>query len=311
MIEYKYKEFKSVLNKLKYPDSWFWSRYTLNTYSGCAHACIYCDARSERYYLKDFENEVIIKTNFDKKLDQRFKRARTLLIDVIAPGGVNDAYQPIEKEIEHTRKVLKIIEKYKFPLNIATKSNLVVRDIDILKNIAIDTWSTVGFSITTTNEELASFLEPNSSPPSERFEAIKTIKMQAPNIQVGTYLMPIIPFLEDDHENLEDVIKQSKDSGADFVLFSPGLTLRDSQADYFLNKLRSGKYNKAVKPILELYMGQIHPPVEYVRKLHIKLLNICEKYDLGFDNTKFFYLLFLILKNFYLLYSLLISQNLF
>lgn len=194
---------------------------------------------------------------------------------------MNDAYQPIEKEIEHTRKVLKIIEKYKFPLNIATKSNLVVRDIDILKNIAIDTWSTVGFSITTTNEELASFLEPNSSPPSERFEAIKTIKMQAPNIQVGTYLMPIIPFLEDDHENLEDVIKQSKDSGADFVLFSPGLTLRDSQADYFLKKLRSGKYNKAVKPILELYMGQIHPPVEYVRKLHIKLLNICEKYDMS------------------------------
>ena len=85
MVEYRYKEYKSVLNKLKYPDSWFWSRYTLNPYSGCAHACIYCDARSQRYYLEDFENEVIIKTNFDKKLDLRLKRARTLLPDVIAP----------------------------------------------------------------------------------------------------------------------------------------------------------------------------------------------------------------------------------
>ncbi len=280
MVEYKYKEFKSVLNKLKYPDSWFWSRYTLNTYSGCAHACIYCDARSQRYYLEDFENEVIIKTNFDKKLDQRFKRARTLLTDVIAPGGVNDAYQPIEKEIEHTRKVLKVIEKYKFPINIATKSNLVVRDIDILQKIATDTWCTVGFSITTTNEELARFLEPHSSLPSLRFKAIKTIKRQVPNIQVGTYFIPIIPFLEDDDENLEDVIKESKNSGADFVLFSPGLTLRDSQADYFLKKLKNSKYNNVVKPLLELYKGQIYPPAEYARKIHIKLLNICEKYNM-------------------------------
>ncbi len=191
MVEYRYKEFKSVLNKLKYPDSWFWSRYTLNTYSGCAHACIYCDARSQRYYLEDFENEVIIKTNFDTKLDQRFTRARTLLPDIIAPGGVNDAYQPIEKEIEHTRKVLQVIAKHKFPINIATKSNLIVRDIDILQKIANDTWCTVGFSITTTNQELASFLEPHSSPPSLRFEALKKIKKQAPNIQVGTYFSQI------------------------------------------------------------------------------------------------------------------------
>ena len=280
MVKYIQKEFKSTINKLKYPDSWFWSRYTLNTYSGCAHACIYCDARSQRYYLEDFDNEVIIKTNFDKKIDQRLKRARTLLPDVIAPGGVNDAYQPIEQKLEHTRKVLQVIAKHKFPINIATKSKLIIRDIDVLNKIADDTWCTVGFSITTTHEELASFLEPYSSLPSLRLEAIKTIKRLAPNIQVGTYFIPIIPFLEDDDKNLEDVIKQSKNSGADFVLFSPGLTLRDSQADYFLKKLKNSKYKKIVKPILELYKGQIYPPAEYVRKLHPKLLNICEKYNM-------------------------------
>ena len=280
MVKYIHKEFKSTINKLKYPDSWFWSRYTLNTYSGCAHACIYCDARSQRYYLEDFDNEVIIKTNFDKKIDQRLKRARTLLPDVIAPGGVNDAYQPIEQKLEHTRKVLQVIAKHKFPINIATKSKLIIRDIDVLNKIADDTWCTVGFSITTTHEELASFLEPYSSLPSLRLEAIKTIKRLAPNIQVGTYFIPIIPFLEDDDKNLEDVIKHSKNSGADFVLFSPGLTLRDSQADYFLKKLKNSKYKKIVKPILELYKGQIYPPAEYVRKLHPKLLNICEKYNI-------------------------------
>ena len=278
MVKYTYKEFKTTLNKLKYPDSWFWSRYTLNTYSGCAHACIYCDARSQRYYLEDFENEVIIKTNFDKKLDQRLKRSRTLLRDVIAPGGVNDAYQPIEKKIEHTRKVFQVIAKHKFPINIATKSKLVTRDIDILKKIADDTWCTVGFSISTINEDLAKFLEPYSSPPSERLEALKKIKKEAPQIQVGTYFIPIIPFLEDDDENLEDVIKQSKEFGADFVLFSPGLTMRDSQAEYFIKKLKESKYKHVVKPLLELYKGQMHPPSEYNKKINAKVLNLCEKY---------------------------------
>jgi DNA repair photolyase len=280
MVRYRYKEFKSVLNKLKYPDSWFWARYTLNTYSGCAHACIYCDARSQRYYLNDFENEVIIKTDFDKKLDLRIKRARTLLPDVIAPGGVNDAYQPIEQKIEHTRKVLQVIAKHKFPINIATKSNLITRDIDILKKIAEDTWCTIGFSITTTNEELARFLEPYSSPPLERLEAIKFIKREASNIQVGTYLIPIIPFLTDDIENLEETIRQSNKSGADFVLFSPGLTMRDSQADYFIKKLKNSKYKYVVKPLLELYKGEMHPPAQYVRNLHLKLFSLCEKYNM-------------------------------
>ena len=281
MVKYTYKEFKSTLNKLKYPDSWFWSRYTLNTYSGCEHACIYCDARSQRYYLEDFENEVIIKTNFEKKLDQKLTRARTLLPDVIAPGGVNDAYQPIEKQIEHTRKVFQVIAKHKFPINIATKSKLVTRDLDILKKIADDTWCTIGFSISTTDEEVAKFLEPYSSPPSERLEALKRIKKKAPNIQVGTYFIPIIPFLEDNDENLKDVIKKSKEAGADFILFAPGLTMRDSQATYFLKKLNESKYNYVVKPLLELYKGQMHPPSQYVRKIHSKLFELSKKYKLS------------------------------
>jgi len=243
-----HREFKTALNKLKYPDSWFWCRYTINPYSGCAHTCIYCDARSQRYYLdQDFENEIIVKTNIDKKLDQRIKRARKLLPDVIGPGGVCDAYQPIEKEVENTLKILKVIAKHKFPLNIATKNKMITRDIDLLNKIAEDTWCTVGFSITTTDEELAQFLEPYSSPPKERLEALKLIKTKAPNIQVGTYFMPIIPFLEDNDENLEDVIKQSKKAGADFILFSPGLTIRDQQAEFFIKKLKDSKYEHIVK----------------------------------------------------------------
>ncbi len=276
-----YKEFKTTLNRLKYPDSWFWCRYTINPYSGCAHTCIYCDARSERYYLsQDFETEVIVKSNIDKNLDQRIKRSRTLLPDVIGPGGVCDAYQPIELEVENTLKILKVIEKHKYPVNIATKSNLITRDIDILNRIANDTWCTVGFSITTINEELAQFLEPHSSSPKERLEALKLIKQKAPNVQVGTYFMPIIPFLEDNDENLADVIKQTKKAGADFILFSPGLTIRDQQAEFFIKKLKNSKYKHIVKSLLNLYKGQVYPPADYVKKLQPKLLSYCEEYEL-------------------------------
>ena len=276
------KEFKTALNTLKYPDSWFWCRYTINPYSGCAHTCIYCDARSQRYYLnQDFERDVIVKTNIDKILDKRLKNSRTLRPDVIGPGGVCDAYQSIELEVENTLKILKVIEKYRFPVNIATKSDLIIRDVEILNRIAKDTWCTVGFSITTMNEELAQFLEPHSSSPKERLEALTQIKQKAPNIQVGTYFMPIIPFLEDSDENLDVVIKKSKEAGADFIIFSPGLTLRDDQADFFIKKLRESKYNHIVNPLLNLYKGQMGPPKGYVQKMHQKLLALCQKYDIA------------------------------
>jgi len=204
----------------------------------------------------------------DKILDKRINNSRTLLPDVIGPGGVCDAYQPVELEVENTLKILKVIEKHKFPVNIATKSDLITRDVEILNRIAKDTWCTVGFSITTMNEE-------------ERLEALKQIKRKAPNVQVGTYFMPIIPFLEDTDENLEAVIKKSKEAGADFIIFSPGLTLRDAQADFFFKKLKESKYNHVVKPLLNLYKGQLSPPKDYVYKMYQKLLTLCQKYDVA------------------------------
>ncbi|MFX1464705.1 MAG: hypothetical protein ACFFBF_16935, partial [Promethearchaeota archaeon] len=150
----------------------------------------------------------------------------------------------------------------------------------ILEKIAKDTWCTVGFSISTTNENLANFLEPHSSRPFERLKALKKIKKEAPNIQVGTYFIPIIPFLSDNDENLEDVVKKSKDARADFVLFAPGMTLRDSQAQYFFNKLRESKYQHIERLLKNLYKGEIHPPVDYSKEINTKVFNLCQKYGI-------------------------------
>jgi len=286
MVKYLHKTFKSAINILKIPDSWFWCRYTINPYQGCQHSCIYCDARSARYYLEDFENEVIIKKDIDKVLDKKLKNTRTLLPDVISPGGVCDAYQQIEEEAENTLKILKIIAKYNYPVNIATKNTLILRDIELLNKIREDTWCTIGFSITTIDDALASFLEPFASPPSERIRAIKVIKKEAPYIQVGTYLIPIIPYLTDNDENLEEIIKKTKEAGGDFILFSPGLTFRDTQKEYFIKKLDNSPHREIIKPLLNLYRENMHLSSNYAKKINLKLYNLCKKYNIAFREKR-------------------------
>ncbi|MBD3212298.1 MAG: radical SAM protein [Candidatus Lokiarchaeota archaeon] len=283
MVTYIYKEYKTAINKLKYPDSWFWARYTANPYSGCEHVCIYCDARSQRYYLtQDFEDEIIIKDKFAKKLELTIKNSSSLLTDVIGPGGVCDAYQPIEKKVKNTRKLLKVLMKYGFPVNLATKSDLVTRDIDLFKQISKDTWCTIGFSVSTMDEEVSRLLEPRSSPPQARMSALKDIKQKAPEIQVGTYFMPIIPYLEDDFEQIERVIKESRNAGAQFILFAPGLTMRDKQQEFFIAKLRKSKYRDIVKPLLKLYEKNSDNDelYKYLNQMNLKLYNLCQKYGL-------------------------------
>ncbi len=283
MVNYTFKEFKTILNKLKFPDSWFWCKYTINPYSGCEHACIYCDARSNRYYLQeiqDFENDVIIKTHVDKKLDLRIKRARSLLPDVVAMGGVNDAYQPIEIKAKNTQKILKVFAKYKFPVSVSTKSNLFTRDIDLFNKIASDTWFTLAVSITTMNEELSRFLEPFSSTPQERLDALKKVKENAPNVQVGVNLMPVIPYICDSKENMEKIVRKSKKIGVDFILFG-GLTLRDSQKDFFIKQLQNSKYKNFIHPLLDLYSGNKNIWSDYYEKLNKKILDLHKRYEIS------------------------------
>jgi DNA repair photolyase len=278
-MKYIEKEFKTAINKLKYPDGWFWCRYTINPYSGCEHACIYCDARSTRYYLEDFENEVIIKINLDKILDKKLKNTRTLLPDVVGPGGVCDGYQQIEKKAENTKKILQVFAKHQYPVNISTKSDLITRDIELFEKIASDTWCTVAFSISTIDENKARFLEPHSSTPEERLAALKDIKKSAPNVQVGVNYMPIIPYLCDNDQDLEDVVRKSSEAGSDFILFG-GLTLRDSQEAFFIKELRNSKYKSIAQPLLDLYHERTNLN-DYHLKLNLKLLNLSRKYNLN------------------------------
>jgi DNA repair photolyase len=170
--------------------------------------------------------------------------------------------------------------KYKFPVNISTKSDLIIQDLELFNKIAQDTWASIAFTITTLDEETEHFLEPGATPSRKRLEAIKLIHDNYPKIHVGVNFMPIVPFLEDSEENLERVVKESKQNGADYIHFAPGMTLRDNQRDFFLTKLRDF-YPGLVEKYQNLYGDNSQPTSTYLQKLNKQLMTLCKQYDLA------------------------------
>jgi len=296
MVEYIEKEFKSIINKLKFIDSWYWCRYTLNTYNGCQFGCIYCDSRSAKYHMPtDFENTIIVKKNVEELLDKRITRARKLLPDVVAISGANDPYQPAEARYKNTRQCLEVLAKHKYPVGIGTKSKLVLNDLDLLEKIGKNNWCSVSVTITTTDPEIRKFLEPRAQSSEERFDVIRKIKEQTKHIQAGVSFIPIVPYLCDSEEQLEGMVKNIKESGSDFILFGSGVTMRDLQANWFLKHLKE-RYPELIEKYEELYDfkynpvsydGKYNPKESYHKKINKKMLSLCEKYELPYRVKRF------------------------
>jgi len=284
-MEYKSIEYKSILNKQKYIDTWFWCRYTINPYRGCEHRCIYCDARRNKYNVENFDNLVGVKAKADLMLDKKITSARYLLPDIIATGGICDAYQPAEKEFQITRKFLSVLRKKNWPCFILTKSDLILRDIDLLKTIFRNSYLCVAFTINTTSDNSAKYFEPFSPTPSKRFEALAKLKSEG--LHVGLCAMPILPYIWDSEEQLNDLFKRAKEAGTDFVLFS-SLTLGESmKADFYtsLDKYQLGLSNKYKEIFIK---GNYGPNKSYIIRLNKLFLKLSEKYKIPLRIQKHF-----------------------
>ena len=211
---------------------WFGVNYNMNIYKGCSHGCIYCDSRSECYHVENFD-QVRAKENALALIERDLKSKRRT--GVVGTGAMSDPYNPFEKEYELTRGALKLIKKYGFGVAIATKSHLIIRDIDILKEIAAQAPVIVKITVTAAEDALSRLVEPHVSLSSQRFEAIK--KLSDAGIYVGVLMMPILPFIEDDEANIKGIIHKAHQSGAHFIFPGFGVTLRQNQRDYFLEQL--------------------------------------------------------------------------
>lgn len=244
---------KTILNRHKRIDSWFLSAYGMNIYRGCEHDCVYCDGRAEKYRVDGvFGQDVTAKINapelLQKALDPERKRAALKRAFILLGGGVGDSYQPIEKDLELTRRVLEVIEAYRFPVHVLTKSTLVERDADILTRIGKQSGVIVSMSLSSADDETSRRVEPGTPPPTERLKVLAGLKQKG--LWTGIFLLPVLPGITDTQASIDRSVEQASLAGVDFLLFG-GLTLKPGrQKDTYFDFISShdpglpGRYEK-------------------------------------------------------------------
>lgn len=234
-------EAKSILRKYKKVDSWFISHYGMNLYRGCTHNCVYCDGRAESYYVDgQFGQDVTVKVNaieiLRRELDPKRKRIPFKRSFVMIGGGVGDSYQPIEETYQLSRRALELVDEYNLPVHVLTKSTLIKRDIDILKKINEKNRAIVSFSFSSVDDEISAIFEPGVPSPSDRLKTLVFFKNEG--IACGMFLLPVIPFVTDTPELMEETIRKASEVGLDFIIFG-GMTLKEGrQKDYFFKILK-------------------------------------------------------------------------
>ena len=223
---------KTIISGYAEHNAWFGNNYNMNIYKGCCHGCIYCDSRSECYRIDNFD-VVRAKEDALALINKELKSKKRT--GVIGTGAMSDPYNPFEKEYSLTRGALELINSHGFGVSIATKSSLITRDIDILKKIKSHSPVLVKITITTCDDELCKKIEPNVGVASKRFSAIKELSDNG--IFAGILLMPVLPFLEDNEDNISDIVNLAHESGAKFIYPAFGVTLRQNQRDWYYKKL--------------------------------------------------------------------------
>ena len=206
----------------------------MNLYRGCSHGCVYCDSRSRCYGMEhDFE-DIEVKENALELLEAALQRKRWKCM--IGMGSMTDPYIPLESTLGYTRKALELAYQYGFGMSLITKSDRVLRDLDLLKKINERAKCVVQMTLTTAGEELCKKIEPRVSTTRERFEALKALRDSG--IPTVVWLCPILPFINDTEENVSAVLDycvEAKVSGV--ICFGMGLTLREGNRKYYYAQL--------------------------------------------------------------------------
>ena len=284
----QYIRVHSMLNKHKKRDDCFLDDYTINPYQGCVFNCIYCYIHGSKYG-EGFGTGFAVKENAITILDRQLKnRAKRGKYGIIAISSSTEPYMLVEKELKLTREILKTVLRYRFPIEIITKSSLVLRDLDVLEEIdkvailpenlqgKLQHGAIISFSISTLDEKLARIFEPGAPPPLERLKAMKECKDN--NFFVGLNFIPALPFLSDGEEQLEDMIKTAKVFGADYV-FVGALTLFGAGKKLYY-KVLERHFPDLVPKYEKLFRIFSYPPKGYQAKLDALTREICKRYDM-------------------------------
>lgn len=288
-----YKEVKSILNKHKKRDSWFLDEYSINPYEGCGFNCTYCYVHGSKYG-ENLAERIVIKKDAADILDRQLNtRAKKNEFGFIALGSATDVYMQIEEEIGLTRELLKIILKYRFPVFISTKSELIKRDVDLLKQIdetAIlpedlrqnpGRGVIISFSFSTLDDTLARHIEPGAPTPQKRLDTLK--HCSDTGFLCGVNAMPLLPFITDTDAELEKIIAAARQFKANFILIA-GLTLfgnneRDSKQLVF--RFLRNHYPHLIEKYEGMYSSVDYSSWQYQQQLKRRADALCEKYKIN------------------------------
>lgn len=278
-------ECKSALNKIKNPKYHF--SHTLNIYRGCIHKCPYCYARYTHWYLgydeiDDFMNTVFIKTNVNTLLEKELSKAswKNHLVDM---GTACDSYQPIERKYKLSRKALKLFAKYRTPVVFSTKSPIVTRDVDVLKELNERAFGMVAVTLTTTDESIRKIMEPHASSVNHRINTIKTLKENG--IKTGIHILPIMKYINDSEESLSKIIKVAKHYEIDYLIYG-GLNI----SSYQIRKSILNALNKYDKKLYFRYNNEFrnrsYSDKYYYEQIYNMIKKLIQKYSLNLTNPQ-------------------------
>ncbi len=274
MANYKEVTCSSACNKVKGRFPYIWD---LNIYRGCEHGCKYCFAMYSHEYLgsDQYFSDIFIKTNIVEKLEKQlcspsWKR------EVINIGGVTDSYQPLEARYKLMPDILRLLIKYRNPCIISTKSDLILRDYDLISELSNLTYVNVAATITCMDESVRKKIEPGGAPSLRRFAMLN--EFSKTNASIGLHFMPIIPFLTDNRENIDSLFANAKDSNVAYVI--PGtLNLRGKTRWAFFDFIRN-EYPHLYTSLQDLYKTG-GAGKEYKEKLYSVVSELRLKYNLS------------------------------
>lgn len=258
---------KKIVNKIESPD--LAGMYSINPYQGCEHGCIYCYARNSHEYYGfsaglDFESKIIVKKNAPEILEQQLLNKNWNAAPIMLSGNT-DCYQPQERKLGLTRKLLQVFSKYRHPVSLISKNSLITRDIDVLQDLAKDRLVHVMISITTLNEELRRQMEPRTASSIKRLKTVE--ELAKADIPVGVMNAPIVPGLN--HHEIPQVLKAAADHGAR----TAGMTvvrLNGSIGKIFEDWLRKNfpdRFDKVWNQISAMHGGQVNDS-QFGRRMH-------------------------------------------
>ncbi|MEP7169444.1 MAG: radical SAM protein [Bacteroidota bacterium] len=284
---------KSVLNKTKRRDSWFLDDYTINPYSGCSFNCLYCYIRGSKYG-ENMDEKLSVKINAVEILEKQLhNRAKKKQYGIIVLSSATDPYLQFEKELGLTRKILELILKYRFSLHVFTKSDLVVRDFDLLKEInrqailpadlqgKLSQKVFITFSFSTIDNATSKIFEPRATPPDKRLQTLQTTLQNG--FLSGVSLIPLLPYITDTGENLHKMFSTFKQIGVNYI-FPASLTLfgnTSSDSKTLVLKAVEKHYPHLLGKYQKFFSSSNQMPPYYQSAFYKKTKELCKEYGLA------------------------------